>query len=47
MLLSDDRQAVVAAEAHLVRDHDGVVKDAGEVERRRARMRLEFWGGRG
>jgi hypothetical protein len=32
----------VEAEAHFVRDHDGVVKDAGEVERRRARMRREF-----
>jgi hypothetical protein len=25
-----------------VRDHDGVVKDAGEVERRRAWMRRDF-----
>jgi hypothetical protein len=32
----------VEAEAHFVRDHDGVVKDAGEVARRRARMRREF-----
>jgi hypothetical protein len=30
------------AEAHFVRDHDGIVKGAGEVERRRARMRREF-----
>ena len=30
------------AEAHFVREHDGVVRDAGEVERRRARMRREF-----
>jgi hypothetical protein len=37
--------APVDAEAHFVRDHDGVVKDAGEVARRRARMRRE-WGGR-
>jgi hypothetical protein len=29
----------VEAEAHFVRDLDGVVKDAREVERRRARMR--------
>jgi hypothetical protein len=28
----------VEVEAHFVRDYDGVVKDAGEVERRRARM---------
>jgi len=34
--------APVAAEAHFIREHDGVVKDAGEVERRRARMRREF-----
>jgi hypothetical protein len=32
----------VEVEAHFVRDHDGVVKDAGDVERRRARMRREF-----
>ena len=32
----------VAAEAHFVRDHDGEVRPAGEVERRRARMRREF-----
>jgi hypothetical protein len=32
----------VEAEAHFVRDHDGVVRDAGEVGRRRARMRREF-----
>src|ERR1041385_6138511 len=32
----------VDAEAHFVRDHDGLVKDAGEVERRRARMRRQF-----
>jgi hypothetical protein len=32
----------VDAEAHFVRDHDGIVKDAGEVERRRARMRREL-----
>jgi len=32
----------VEVEAHFVRDHDGVVKDAGEVERRRARTRREF-----
>jgi hypothetical protein len=32
----------VQAEAHFVHDHDGVVKDAGEVGRRRARMRREF-----
>ena len=32
----------VEAEAHFVRDHDGVVKDAREAERRRARMRREF-----
>jgi len=31
-----------AAEAHFVRDHDGEVKPAGEVERRGARMRREF-----
>jgi hypothetical protein len=31
-----------AGKAHLVRDHDGVVRDASEVERRRARMRREF-----
>jgi hypothetical protein len=29
----------IDAEAHFVRDHGGVVRDAGEVERRRARMR--------
>jgi hypothetical protein len=32
----------VVVEAHFVRDHDGVVKDAREVERRRAQMRREF-----
>jgi hypothetical protein len=32
----------VEAEAHFARDLDGVAKDAGEVERRRARMRREF-----
>ena len=32
----------VAAEAHFVRDHDRVVRPAGEVVRRRARMRREF-----
>jgi hypothetical protein len=32
----------VDAEAHFVRDHDGAVKDAGEVERRRAWMRREL-----
>lgn len=32
----------VVAEAHLVRDVDGEVRPAGEVERRRARMRREF-----
>jgi hypothetical protein len=32
----------VQAETHFVRDHDGVVKGAGEVERRRARMRREL-----
>jgi hypothetical protein len=32
----------VDAEAHFVRDHDGLVKDAREVERRWARMRREF-----
>jgi hypothetical protein len=32
----------IEAEAHFMRDHDGVVKDAGEVERKRARMRREF-----
>ena len=31
-----------AAEVHFVRDHDGEVRPAGEVERRRARMRREF-----
>jgi hypothetical protein len=30
------------AEAHFVRDHDGEVRLAAEVERRRARMRREF-----
>ncbi len=37
----------VEAESHFVRDHDGVVKDAGQVERRRAQMRRDFgvaWG---
>ncbi len=29
-------------ETHFVPDHDGVVKDAGEVERKRARMRRDF-----
>jgi len=33
---------LVAAEAHFVRDHDGAVRPAGEVERRRAWMRREF-----
>jgi hypothetical protein len=32
----------VEAEAHFARDLDGVVRDAGEVERRRARMRREI-----
>jgi hypothetical protein len=32
----------VAAEAHFVRDHDGEVRPAGEVERERARPRREF-----
>jgi hypothetical protein len=32
----------VEAEAHFVRDHHGEVKDAGEVERRRAKMRREL-----
>ena len=32
----------VAAEAHFVRDHDGEVGPASEVERRRARMRRAF-----
>jgi hypothetical protein len=32
----------VDAEAHFVRDHDGIVKDAEEVERRRARLRREL-----
>ncbi len=32
----------VDAEAHFVLDHDGVVRDASEVERRRARMRRDF-----
>jgi hypothetical protein len=32
----------VEAAAHFVRDLDGVVRDAGEVERRRARMRRDF-----
>jgi hypothetical protein len=32
----------VAAEAHFVRDYDGVIKDACEVNRKRARMRREF-----
>jgi hypothetical protein len=32
----------VEAEAHFVRDHDGVVRDAGEVERRRAQVRRDF-----
>jgi len=37
----------VAAEAHFVRDHDGAVRPAGEVERERARPRREFGGGCG
>jgi hypothetical protein len=32
----------VEAKAHFVRDHDGVVKEAREVERWRARMRRDF-----
>ena len=32
----------VEAEAHFVRDYDGLVKPAVEVERRRARMRWDF-----
>ena len=32
----------IEAEAHFIRDLDGVVRDAGEVERRRARMRRDF-----
>jgi hypothetical protein len=32
----------VEAEAHFARDLGGIVRDAGEVERRRARMRREF-----
>jgi hypothetical protein len=30
------------AETHLVRDFDGVIKDATSVERHRARMRRDF-----
>lgn len=32
----------LAAEAHFMRDQAGVVREAGEVERRRAVMRREF-----
>ena len=32
----------VDAEAHFVRDRDGVARDANEVERRRAQMRRDF-----
>ncbi len=32
----------VEAEAHFVRDHNGAVKDAGQVERRRAWIRRDF-----
>jgi hypothetical protein len=32
----------VEAEAHFVRDYDGVVEDAGEVGRRRVRVQREF-----
>ena len=32
----------VQAETHLVRDFDGVIRDADSVERRRARMRRDF-----
>jgi hypothetical protein len=32
----------IAAEAHFMRDHAGVVREAAEVDRRRATMRLEF-----
>ncbi len=30
------------AEAHLVRDVDGEIRDATEVERKKARMRRDF-----
>jgi hypothetical protein len=32
----------VEAESHFARDLDGIVRDAGEVERRRARMRRDL-----
>lgn len=32
----------VEAEAHFVRDHDGEIRPAEEVEQRRARMRRDF-----
>ena len=32
----------VEAEVHFVRDHDGVVKDADEVDRKRAWMWRDF-----
>ena len=32
----------VEAEAHFMRDYDGEIRSADEVERRRARMRRDF-----